>query len=492
MSFDDFRRDFIGLDTRYRLADGRLTRRHYLDSAASTLALRSARHVADELLRHYANTHSELHFSARIASHAYAWAHGQALELVRADPDRYTACFAGSGCTAPLNRLARTLAMRRPERDVALVSLMEHHANDLPHRKHAGQVVHIPLTGASPALGAVDLVALERFLEQYRGRVNYVAVSAASNVTGIVNPVHDIAALAHAHDAWVVVDASQRLAHAPLAISDTGAAERELDAVVFSGHKLYAPGSPGVAVTRRALLEGCEPDEVGGGMVEDVYPSGYRLSARFPDREEAGTPNLVGAVQLGAALSVLQRVGMQRIHAAEQERLRDLLAELSAMPGVRVYGDPDPERTPRLGTVAFNLNGLDHGLVAAVLNDYHNVAVRNGCFCAHPYVRELLKPELWALDLDPDADDAVASLKRRQGMVRVSLGLYTQDDDIAALLAGIRELLARPGHYRALYDADTDGNFRHRTFNAAAKALFDPEATLDRALARLSATDDVL
>ena len=148
--------DFIGLDTQYRLADGRITRRYYLDSAASTLALRPARQLADELLRHYANTHSQAHFSARIANRTYAWAHQQVLDFVQADPQRYAAFFAGSGCTGPLNRLARTLAMQRPERDVVLVSLLEHHANDLPHRKQAGTVRHIPLTGVAPHLGAVD------------------------------------------------------------------------------------------------------------------------------------------------------------------------------------------------------------------------------------------------------------------------------------------------------------------------------------------------
>lgn len=471
--------DFIGLDTQYRLADGRIACRHYLDSAASTLALRPARQLADELLRHYANTHSQAHFSARIANRAYAWAHQQVLDFVQADPQRYAAFFAGSGCTGPLNRLARTLAMQRPERDVVLVSLLEHHANDLPHRKQAGTVRHIPLTGVAPHLGAVDLAALERLLEQQRGRVNYVAISAASNVTGIRNPIYDIAALAHAFDAWIVADASQALAHAPLTMSDTGAAERELDAVVFSGHKLYAPGSPGVAIVRRTLLENQEPDEVGGGMVDDVQLSSYQISEQFPDREEAGTPNIIGAAQLGAVLNLLQRVGMDRIHAAEQSQLRQFMAGLAAMPGVRIYGDPDLDRTPRLGTVAFNVDGLEHGVVAAALNDYFNVAVRNGCFCAHPYVRELLKPELWALDIDPDTAEGATLLKQRQGMVRASLGLYSNAEDLAALLAGLRDLIARPDYYRAQYRADDDGNFQHRVFGATMESLFDPEAFLN-------------
>jgi len=489
----DIKKDFLALATCYPLVGGRETRCHYLDSAASTLELGCARQVANELLQCYANTHSQAHFSARMVNSAYSWAHRQALNFVEAGAsERHSACFAGAGSTAILNRLARALAAQRPERDIVLVSLMEHHANDLPHRRYAGHVIHIPLTGETPALGAVDLAALERLLERYRGRVNYIAISAASNVTGIANPVHDIAALAHTHNAWVVVDASQLIAHAPLALSDNGTVERELDAVAFSGHKLYAPGSPGVMLVRRALLEGQEPDELGGGMVDDVRLNGYQITERFPDREEAGTPNIPGAVQLGAALHVLQRIGMNSIHAAEQRLLRRLLTELSAIPGVRVYGDPDLNRTPRLGVVTFNLDGLEHGLVAAALSDYHNVAVRNGCFCAHPYVRELLKPELWALDLDPDADDADALIKPWQGMVRASLGLYSTDEDIEALLTGVRDLLAKPGYYRAQYQGDGDGNFRHRTFSVLAEAQFDPEAALDRALARLSVSADML
>ncbi len=489
-ALDLLRQDFQGLAIRYPVAGGGETRRYYLDSAASTLSMNCARQVADELLRHYANTHSQAHFAARIVNHAYDWAHRQVLDFVRSStPECHVICFAGTGSTASLNRLARALAARRPERDIVLVSLMEHHANDLPHRKQAGQVIHIPLTGEAPALGAVDLAALERLLEQHQGRVNYVAVSAASNVTGIVNPVHDIAERAHAYGAWVVVDASQSLAHAPLTLSDTGAAERELDAVAFSGHKLYAPGSPGVMVVRRALLEGQEPDELGGGMVDDVSVSGYQITEHFPDREEAGTPNIPGAVQLGAVLNVLQRIGMAQVHTAEQRLLRRLLAELTAIPGVQVYGDPDPDRTPRLGVVSFNLAGLEHGLVAAVLNDYYNVAVRNGCFCAHPYVRELLKPELWELDIDLDADDAEALVQPWRGMVRASLGLYSTDEDIEALLTGIRDLLANPDHYRTQYQADSAGNFRHRAFTVSAESLFDPETTLYQKLTPLVTRD---
>ena len=474
---------FIGIDTEYLLADGRRTRRHYLDSAASTLTLRCARQVADQLLTHYANTHSQAHFSAHISSSAYQWAHQQVLSFFGLTGNNsYSACFAGSGSTALLNRIARSLNIQRPERDIVLVSLMEHHSNDLPHRKHARQVVSIPLLGNTTALGKIDLQALELLLHKYQQRVNYVAVTAASNITGIINPIHDIAALAHTHGAHIIVDAAQFAAHAPLAMSDNSSVERSLDAVVFSGHKIYAPGSPGVMLVRRSLLANQEPDELGGGVVDDVALSSYQISTQFPDREEAGTPNIPGAVQLGAVLNILQRIGVSTVHDTEQDLLQHLLDGLLAIPQAQIYGDLNLQDNPRLGVVAFNLAGIEHGLVAAVLNDYHNVAVRNGCFCAHPYVRELLKPELWALEIDPDASNAEALIEPWRGMVRASLGCYSRLEDIAALLNGVKDVLARVDYYRDQYQMDSAGNFHHKTFKPEAENSFNPEVILGASL----------
>lgn len=478
--FESLKDDFIGVKTHYPLADGRFTQRHYLDSAASTLALRPAQEVAQAFLQHYANTHSQLHYAARIASATYHWAHQQVLHFCHADTHRYTCFFGGSGATAGLNRLARMLATQRPQRDVVLVSQMEHHSNDLPHRKHAAHCVSIPLQGETPALGQIDLTALQQLLEKYGERVNYVAVTAASNVTGIINPIHDIAELAHAFGAWIVVDGSQIMAHAPVHVCDPTYPERNLDFLVFSGHKLYAPTSPGVVVASRALLETWEPDEVGGGMVDQVYLEQYQITSGFPEREEAGTPNIVGAVLLATVLETLQRIGMERIHQAETQLLRQILDAFAALPEVTIYGSLN--QVPRTGTVAFNVAGLDHGLVAAVLNDYHNVAVRNECFCAHPYVREMLKPELWALDIDPDADYALADIKRKQGMVRASLGLYSSTADIDALLTGLNDLIARREYYRNLYQADSEGNYHHKTFMMPATDLFNPLQILETLL----------
>ena len=141
------------------------------------------------------------------------------------------------------------MATLRPERDVVLVSMMEHHSNDLPHRQHAGKVEHIPLEVEGTYAGEVDLQALEQLLETYKGRVNYVAVTGVSNVTGIINPISRIAALVHRYDTYLLVDGAQMVAHMPVYLE-----QDDIDLFVFSGHKIYAPGSPGVLVGKQSLL----------------------------------------------------------------------------------------------------------------------------------------------------------------------------------------------------------------------------------------------
>jgi len=136
---DKIKDDFIGLDTEYTLADGSTSKRIYLDTTASSLMMGVANRASNQFLKHYANTHSLLHFSAKISTKTYSWIHRRILEFVNADPDEFTCFFTGSGVTAGMNRMAKTLKRLRPERDMVLVSIMEHHSNDLPHRKHGAK-----------------------------------------------------------------------------------------------------------------------------------------------------------------------------------------------------------------------------------------------------------------------------------------------------------------------------------------------------------------
>jgi cysteine desulfurase/selenocysteine lyase len=463
---------FIGRDTEYPTVDGKRSPRIYLDSAASTLMMKPAFEVGHEFLEHYASTHSDLHYAAKGASQAFEWAHERVLNFVDANPENYCSFFAGSGATAGFNRMAASLSRARPERDVVLVSEMEHHSNDLPHRHHSAQVVHIPCLGEFETYGGLDMDALREIVAKHGEKINYIAVTGASNVTGTITPLSEVAEIVHSVGAFLLVDTSQMIAHTPVSMDDA-----DIDVLVFSGHKIYAPGSPGAVIAKKSLLNAIKPAELGGGMVDDVYLAEYMPTENLPDREEAGTPNIVGGITLGAVLDILAELGMDKVREKEIDLINFAWDGMAAIKGVNLYG-PAPADLPRTGTITFNIEGYDHGLTAAVLNDYHNIQVRNGCFCAHPYVRELLKKELWALDLDPDAPNSNAEVERKRGMSRASLGLYTTKADIEALLLAIQDLIDRREEIIAEYEPWGSNGYRHRSYKPADSDIFNPAAML--------------
>jgi cysteine desulfurase/selenocysteine lyase len=469
---------FIGCKTEYPTVDGQRGPRVYMDSAASTLMMAPAYEIGHEFLTHYASTHSDLHYAARGASHAFEWAHERVLEFVDANPEEYCSFFAGNGATAGFNRMAASLSRARPERSIVLISEMEHHSNDLPHRYHNAQVVHVPCMGEFERYGGLDMDRLREIFEEHGDKINYIAVTGASNVSGTITPLAEVARLAHAVGAYLLVDAAQMIAHAPVSMD-----QADIDVLVFSGHKIYAPGSPGAVIARKSILKEIKPAELGGGMVDDVYLEEYMPTATLPDREEAGTPNIVGGIMLGAVLDLLNRLGMDTVREKEIDQVDFVWNGLKSIEGVSVYG-PEPADVPRTGTIAFNIKGLDHGLTAAALNDYHNIQVRNGCFCAHPYVRELLKRELWEMDIDPDAPNAEADVERKRGMSRASLGLYTTQSDLEKLIAAVRDLAGRRDEILAIYEPIGSNGYRHTQFTPDAADLFDPERLLGQYLAK--------
>ncbi|NOZ09176.1 MAG: aminotransferase class V-fold PLP-dependent enzyme [FCB group bacterium] len=472
--------DFIGLDTKYKLATGDVTRRIYLDSTASTLMMGSAYRAAADFLRHYSNTHSMMHYSARIATDTFAWAHDRIRDFVGADADEYTCFFTGSGVTAGMNRMARTFKHLRPERNIVLISIMEHHSNDLPHRKHGGTVIHIPVDTHESHMGCIDLVLLKTYLEEYRDKINYVSVTGISNVTGIINPINEVARLVHEYGAYLIVDAAQMAAHVPIRMSGHQNPLHNVDALVISGHKTYAPGSPGVVIARKSLLENLEPEEVGGGMVDRVFPESYIISDKFPTREEAGTPNIYGAVLLGAAIDILDRIGMERVLRDDQTITNRALEAMLKFEDVVVYGETDVNSCPRAGTISFNIRHYNHGLVAAILNDYFNIAVRNECFCAHPYVEKML-------ELTHSREIHIARVRQVKdwhaepwmGMVRVSFGIYNTSADVDHFIHALAEIIRRRDEFKDLYFINDQGDYEHKTFKFKSAEYFCLNAAVE-------------
>jgi len=476
--------DFIGLETLYTRADGKKTKRIYLDSTASTLMMKAAYNAIESFYDHYSNTHSLLHFSAKTATQNYTWAHDRILSFVTADPNKYACFFTGSGTTAGINRMARVFRDFQPDRDVVLVSLMEHHSNDLPHRKHAGKVVHIPLDNHSGQPGCINIEVLTEELEKNKDRINYIAMTGVSNVTGIINPIYDIAELAHKYGALILVDGAQMAAHLPIKMSGHTNPLRNIDALVFSGHKTYVPGSPGVVICRKDILSSMEPEEVGGGMVDQVHVSRYTITDKFPDREEAGTPNIPGAIGLAAAIDVLDKIGMEFIYEDENLLITDALNQMKQVEDVIIYGETNCSTCPRAASISFNIRGLDHGLVAAILNDYHNIAVRNECFCAHPYVKEMIIEELMGSKVSDDFDFD-AAFKVKAGMVRASFGIYSTKEDVAALVLALKDIVAKRDEYSNLYTLDGTGIYRHKTFKPNEADLFNVESFINEYLQKL-------
>ena len=477
--FEKIRSDFIGLDTEYTLVNGKKTKRIYLDTTASSLMMGVAYRSSNEFLRHYSNTHSLLHFSAKVSTKTYDWIHNRILDFVHADKNEYTCFFMGSGVTAGMNRIAKTFKRLRPERDMVLVSIMEHHSNDLPHRKHGGKVIHIPV---NDNMGGLDLNIIEKYLKQFHDRINYISVTGLSNVTGIINPINKIAKLAHSYGVYIIVDAAQMAAHVPIYMSGFDDKDMEIDALLFSGHKTYAPGSPGVIIARKSFMSAIEPEEVGGGMVDKVFPDNYFVSKTFPDREEAGTPNILGAITLGSAVHILDSIGMDLILEKDINLVNYAMNQMLINKDIYIYGDNDTSICPRAGTISFNIKDMDHGLVAAILNDYYNIAVRNECFCAHPYVEKMLhiSHEEEISNLDCIDNNLAWNIEPWMGMIRASFGLYTKESDIDALIIALNDITENKQKFIQEYKLSKDGEYIHKSFTFSSKDFFSLTGTINQ------------
>jgi selenocysteine lyase/cysteine desulfurase len=292
---------------------------------------------------------------------------------------------------------------------------------------------------------ALDL--LDAALLAARGTVALVAVTGASNVTGEIWPYAEIATLAHRHGARVLLDAAQLAPHRPIDMAAAG-----VDHLVLSGHKLYAPFGAGVLVGRPEWLTAGEPLLAGGGAVRYVTVDSV-LWAEAPDRHEAGSPNVVGAVALGVACRTLQAVGMAAVAAAEHELVGDTVDRLAAIPGVRPLRMWAPDH-PRIGALPFVLGGLPYAQVAAALSAEHGIGVRHGCFCAHPLVARLLGVDA-GTDLRIRSALQSGAPVRLPGAVRASVGLATSQDDLDRLVDALA-VLASEGP-RWTYACSADG-----------------------------------
>lgn len=393
----------------------------YLDHGASTHPPGPVLDAYREFLEHsYSNVHRGRHYLSQIATEHFEHVYEEIRRFLSVRGDDGTVILMGN--TTQALDLASHVMAGVP--GITLVSLMEHHSNDLPHRRR-GPVVHFGVNDD----GSLDYEDLERKLGEHR--VKLVAVTGASNVTGYLPDVHRIARMAHAHGARILVDAAQLLAHAAIDVRPAGD-PGHIDFLAAAGHKAYAPFGSSFLFAPRDLCDAAPPYIPAGGTVVWVTTEDAAY-LRSPSRHEGGTPNIAGAIAFAASLRFLQGVGLESVRAHERAITELAMAGLAAIDGVRVLGDPDPSH--RLGVLSFTIEGLPHALVATILNREAAIAVRNGCFCAQPYLHRLLGLEDTAelrrrLEAGEEAD--------LPGAVRPTLGLYNTEEEVEELLRMVR------------------------------------------------------
>jgi len=396
-----------------------------LDQAASTPAHpRVAERVA-EFLPWYSSVHRGAGFRSRRATVAYEEARRAVLAFAGRDPDGADVAILCRNTTEAINHLAYRL--RLDPTDVVVTTVVEHHANLLPWGRVAER--RYVECGVAGTFTTADVVAA---LDAEGRPPALLAVTGASNVTGWLPPLDEIIAAAHARGVPVLVDGAQLAPHRPL--------PADADFLALSGHKLYAPFGTGALIGPRTLFETGDPFLAGGGAV-DLVGLDEVIWSPPPDREEAGSPNVMGAVALHAAIDALGTIGWDGVIAHERALTTRLHAGLRAIDGVRLLGPvgatiPGAETLP---VAAFTVDGIHHALVAARLSAEYGIAVRHGCFCAHPYVTRLLGMD----ESDVDAyrlEVLDGDFRSIPGAVRASAGLGTSGHDIDLLVAAVADL----------------------------------------------------
>ena len=373
----------------------------YLDNAATT---QKPRCVVDAMSEEYfsvnANVHRGVHFLSQQATDLHEAARERVARFIGAASSSEIVFTRGT--TESLNLVASSFseAFLR-EGDEVLLTVMEHHSNIVPWqlvRERKGIVLKvIPINDA----GEVDLEAYEKL---FTPRTRLVAVTHVSNVLGTVNPVKQMAAVAHAHGARILVDGAQSVPHFSVNVQDI-----DCDFLTFSGHKVYGPTGIGVLYGKEELLDRMPPYQ-GGGEMSSRVTFEHTTFERLPFKFEAGTPDYVGAHGLGVALDYVEQLGMENIHLHERELTRYAMEQLSLIPGMRLFGTA----AEKDAVVAFTVGDI-HPLDLGTLLDRLGIALRTGHHCAQPLMARF----------------------GVESMARASFALYTTRAEIDALVSAI-------------------------------------------------------
>ncbi|WP_406288420.1 aminotransferase class V-fold PLP-dependent enzyme [Streptomyces sp. NBC_00209] len=417
----------LGEDVRVPLVTGGEVGYAALDYAASAPALKRVWDDVAAYAPYYGSVHRGAGYLSQLSTDLFESSRATVAEFLGCRPEDQVVFTRST--TDSLNLLAAAL----PADCQVFVFETEHHASLLPWRDARVTYLNAPRTPAQA------VATLERALaEREPHGPALVCVTGASNVTGELWPVRELAAAAHSHGARIVLDAAQLAPHHPVDI-----AELDVDWVAFSGHKLYAPFGSGVLAGRADWLRDAEPYLAGGGASRTVArrtDGGVDVEWHTTAaRHEAGSPNVIGVYSIASACKALTEAGFDRLVAREQHLVGEVLTGLAGVPEVKVlslFGDD----APRVGVISFVVEGWNSSHFAAALSAEYGIGVRDGLFCAHPLVRTLLGSDPGEAGEcgAPEAEPGERSLNA----IRVSFGAGTPDEHVERFLRAVRELVS--------------------------------------------------
>lgn len=467
--FGVFRSNTIGRGRRFRFPYGE-KELVYADWTATGRAYEPIeRYLQQEILPFFANTHTESTTTGALMNQAYTEAKTTIKRHVNASGDDVL-IFCGSGMTSAVNKLQRILGLRifertmdytvdglSPEIDEALrpvvfVTSMEHHSN---HVSWLETIATVEIIGQTIE-GNVDLDDLQRLLVEYRSRKHKIAaVTACSNVTGIVTPYHEISTMIHAEGGLCFVDFAAAAPYVSMNMRPDEDTAR-LDAIYFSMHKfLGGPGTPGVLIFNRKLYNNTVPDHPGGGTVSYTNPWKEReYVCDIESREDGGTPPVLQAIKAGMCIKLKDEMGVDNILAREEELLEIAFSRFSKMTNVIVL---QSDARQRLGIISFIVNGAHYNLIVKLLNDRFGIQVRGGCSCAGTYGHYLLNVDKGWSHRVWDSIRA-GDMSSKPGWVRLSLHPTMTNCELRFIMDAIEQTALRFREWGKGYSLDRASN----------------------------------
>ncbi len=427
---NNIRRHIVGIDKKVPLKNNKKSTYINFDNAASTPSFSPVLTSVNEFLEVYSSIHRGTGYKSMLSTRAYDESREVVANFVNCDLSENVIIFT-KNTTESINKLSYRLDLS--DSDVVIISQMEHHSNDLPWRSKAKVVVVDLLKD-----GNIDLDDLESKLKLYNQKVKLVSITGCSNVTGYVNDIHLIASLAHKYGAKILVDAAQLAPHRKINMSGFKN-DDFIDFLAFSAHKMYAPFGTGVLIGPRHVFEKGEPEYCGGGNILAVSRTEIYW-ADPPEKDESGTPNVVGAFALAESLKIIDEIGLDNIKIHELELTNYMVDSLRSIENIELnISKAKLAKGDMVGVVPFNLRGMHHSQVAKLLSDEGAIGVRNGCFCAHPYVHGLLGLSPSEIS-NIQKDILFGRYYKVPGLVRASFGVYNNKKEVKKFVKVLKDI----------------------------------------------------